>query len=112
MAFLLAFTRKMTLTNYVNTLQSKLTKLTEAKLELTNEIANATTSIKDLDSKSDEVKQIQALKARLEARDKEMDVEIQKLQTQLQAAQTELQASDQMLQQETEKSFNINYCGK
>lgn len=112
MGFLVAFNRKMYLTNYINTLQSKLTALTEEKLKLTDYIASTTTSIKDLDSNSDEVKQIQAMKARLEARDKEMDYEIQKMQTQLQAAQTELQSSDQMLQQEIGKSFSISYGGR
>jgi len=107
MGFLVAFNRKMYLTSYVHSIEVQLTARTEEKLDLTKRISQLVSNANDIgdpDSKQD--KQLKAEKARIEAMEKEVDMEVQKLQTQLQAAQTELQSADSMLQQNIQRSFS------
>ena len=106
MGFLVAFSRKMYLTQYIHSIQSKVTDKTEEKLKLTNTITDYTMKINDIgNSDSPAVKKLQKLKAEIEAYEKKIDIEIQKLQTQLQAANTEMQSADQVLQNNIQRSF-------
>ncbi len=109
MGFLLAFSRKMYLTAYVNHLQGKLNDIQTQKLSLLENISEMATQISDIgNSDSPAVKQLEARKIELENLDKQLDIKMQKIQTQLQAANTELQSSDQMLQQNIQRSFTYN----
>ena len=112
MGFLLSFQRKMYLTNYLNTLQSKINEQTSYQMGIAEEIAKTTSSINKLgDKDSPDVKQLEAQKAELEAIDKRCSMELQKLQTQYQAAQTEMQSADQTLQQAIQDSFSYKLAG-
>lgn len=107
MGFLVAFNRKMYLTNYINKLQSRINDQTEMKLKMTDDITRLSSEINDLgNSDSPAVKNLQARKVEIEAFEKRADIELQKMQTQLQAANTEMQSADQMLQQNIERSFS------
>ena len=109
MGFLVAFSRKMYLTAYVNHLQSKLNDITTQKLNLLETISEMSTQISDIgNTDSPAVKQLEARKIELENLDKQLEVRMQKVQTQLQAANTELQSADQMLQQNLQRSFTYN----
>ncbi len=109
MGFLVAFSRKMYLTAYVNKLQLKLNDITSQKLNLLDTISQLSTEISDIGNPdSPAVKQLEARKIELENLDKQLEVRMQKLQTQLQAANTELQSADQMLQQNLKQSFTYN----
>ncbi len=112
MGFLLSFQRKMYLTNYLNTLQSKINEQTSYQMGIAEEIARTTSSINKIgDKDSPDVKQLEAQKAELEAIDKRCSMELQKLQTQYQAAQTEMQSADQTLQQTIQDSFSYKLAG-
>ncbi len=107
MGFLVSFSRKMYLTQYMHNLERRLNDKTTEKLKYTDQIAEYTTQINDIsDSDSPAVKKLQAKKAELEKYEKRIDIEIQKMQTQLQAANTEIQSADQMLQQGIQRSFS------
>ncbi len=109
MGFLVAFSRKMYLTAYVNHLQVKLNDITTQKLQLLDTISEMSTNISDIgNSDSPAVKKLEARKIELENLDKQLEIRMQKIQTQLQAANTELQSADQMLQQNLQKSFTYN----
>ena len=109
MGFLVAFSRKMYLTAYVNHLQVKLNDITTQKLQLLDTISEMSTNISDIgNSDSPAVKKLEARKIELENLDKQLEIRMQKIQTQLQAASTELQSADQMLQQNLQKSFTYN----
>ena len=109
MGFLVAFSRKMYLTAYVNKLQLQLNDITTQKLDLLDTISQLSTEISDIGNPdSPAVKQLQARKIELENLDKQLEIRMQKLQTKLQAANTELQSADQMLQQGIQKSFTYN----
>ena len=110
MGFLLAFSRKMYLTAYVNHLQARLNDITSQKLSLLDTISQMSTQISDIgNSDSPAVKQLEARKIELENLDKQLDIKMQKIQTQLQAATTELQSADQSLQQNVQKAFTYQY---
>lgn len=112
MGFLLSFQRKMYLTNYLHTIQSKINEQTSFQMNIAEEIARTTSSINKLgDKDSPDVKQLEAQKAELEALDKKCSMELQKLQSQYQAAQTELQSADQTLQQNIQQSFSYKMAG-
>ena len=107
MGFLLSFSRKLYLTQYMHSINSKINDKLEEKQRLTNTITDYQMKINDIgDSDSPAVKKLQKLKAEIEAYEKKVDIEIQKLQTQLQAANTEIQSADQMLQSEIQRSFS------
>ncbi len=109
MGFLVAFSRKMYLTAYVNHLNVKLNDITSQKLNLLETISKISTEISDIgNTDSPAVKQLEARKAELENMDKQLEIRMQKIQTQLQAANTELQSADQMLQQGIKSSFTYN----
>jgi predicted nuclease with TOPRIM domain len=109
MGFLVAFSRKMYLTAYVNHLQVKLNDITSQKLNLLDTISKISTEISDIgNTDSPAVKQLEARKAELENMDKQLEIRMQKIQTQLSAANTELQSADQMLQQGIKSSFTYN----
>ena len=109
MGFLVAFSRKMYLTAYVNHLQVKLNDITSQKLNLLETISKLSTEISDIgNTDSPAVKQLEARKAELENMDKQLEIRMQKIQTQLQSANTELQSADQMLQQNIKSSFTYN----
>lgn len=106
MGFLVSFSRKMYLTQYMHSLQTRLNDKTAEKLRYSDTIAEYTSQINDIgDADSPAVKKLQARKAEIENYEKKIDIEIQKLQTQLQAANTEIQSADQMLQNEIQRSF-------
>ena len=112
MGFLIAFSRKMYLTSYINKLESKLNDITTQKLSLTDTISQLTRQISDIgNTDSPAVKQLEARKVELENLDKHLQMRMQKVQTQLQAANTELQSADQMLQQNLQRSFSYNAGG-
>lgn len=112
MGFLVAFTRKMYLTNYINSLEVKIKDITEQKLDLTDTITQLTTQISDIgDNDSPAVKKLKARQAELENLDKQLEMRMQKFQAQLQAANTELQSADQALQQGISRSFSYNFGG-
>ena len=107
MGFLVAFSRKMYLTQYIHSIETKINDKTALKLELTDQITACVQKINDIaDSDSPAVKKLQKQKADIEAMEKQIDIEIQKLQTQLQAANTEMQSADQMLQTNLQRSFS------
>ena len=109
MGFLVAFSRKMYLTAYVNHLQVKLNDITTQKLHLLDTISELSTNISDIgNSDSPAVKKLEARKIELENLDKHLEIKMQKIQTQLQAANTELQSADQMLQQNLQKAFTYS----
>jgi predicted nuclease with TOPRIM domain len=109
MGFLVAFSRKMYLTTYVNHLQVKLNDITSQKLNLLDTISKISTEISDIgNTDSPAVKQLEARKAELENMDKQLEIKMKKIQTQLEAANTELQSADQMLQQNIKSSFTYN----
>ena len=75
MGFLIAFSRKMYLTAYVNKLESKLNDITTQKLNLTDTISQLTSQISDIgNTDSPAVKQLEARKAELESLDKQLEV--------------------------------------
>ena len=107
MGFLVAFSRKMYLTQYIHSIESRINDKTAEKLQYTDQITEYVQKISDIaDNDSPAVKKLQKLKAEIEAMEKKVDIEIQKLQTQLQAANTELQSADQLLQTELQRSFS------
>lgn len=107
MGFLVAFNRKMYLTNYIHNLQTQLNDRTSMKLQATDQIAKLNSQMSDLgDNDSPAVKKLEARKVEIEQLEKKLDVEMQKIQTQLQAANTELQSADQMLEQNLQRSFS------
>ena len=109
MGFLVAFCRKMYLTNYTNKLQVKLNDITSQKLNLTDTITQLVSQISDIgNSDSPAVKQLEARRVELENLDRQLDIRMQKIQTQLQAANTELQATDQAVQSGIQKSFSYS----
>ena len=109
MGFLVAFCRKMYLTNYTNKLQVKLNDITSQKLNLTDTITQLVSQISDIgNSDSPAVKQLEARRVELENLDRQLDMRMQKIQTQLQAANTELQATDQAVQSGIQKSFSYS----
>ena len=74
MGFLVSFSRKMYLTQYMHNLERRLNDKTTEKLKYTDQIAEYTTQINDIsDSDSPAVKKLQAKKAELE----KMKAEIQ-----------------------------------
>ncbi len=112
MGFLLSFQRKMYLTNYLNSIQSRINELTSYQMSIAEEISRTTSSINRIgDNDSPDVKQLEAQKEELEAIDKKCSMELQKLQSQYQAAQTELQSADQLLQQTIQDSFSYKLAG-
>ncbi len=112
MGFLIAFSRKMYLTAYINKLESKLNDITTQKLNLTDTISQLTSQISDIgNTDSPAVKQLEARKTELENLDNHLQLRMQKVQSQLQAANTELQSADQMLQQNLQRSFSYNAGG-
>ena len=108
MGFLLSFQRKMYLTNYLNSIQSRINELTSYQMSIAEEISRTTSSIKKNDVYASLEK---AQKEELEAIDKKCSMELQKLQSQYQAAQTELQSADQLLQQTIQDSFSYKLAG-
>lgn len=107
MGFLIAFDRKIFLTNYINILERKINDITEEKLSMADRIATLNSEINDIsDSDSPAVKQLRSEKARIEVLEKKLDVELQKYQAQLQAANTEIQSANQALQKGIEDSFS------
>lgn len=111
MGFLVAFSRQMYLTNYVNSLQVKVKNITEQRMELTETITQLTTQISDIgDNDSPAVKKLKARMAELENLDKQLEMRMQKYQTQLDAANTELQSTQQSVQQLVQSSFSPKYC--
>lgn len=109
MGFLVAFCRKMYLTNYTNKLQVKLNDITTQKLNLTDTISQLVSEISDIgNTDSPAVKQLEARRVELENLDRQLDMRMQKIQTQLQAATTELQSADQALQNGIQKSFTYS----
>lgn len=110
MGFLVAFSRKMYLTSYINSLEVKVRDMTEQRLDLTETITQLTTQISDIgDNDSAAVKKLKARQAELENLDKQLEMRMQKYQAQLQAAQTEQQSADQALQKSIERSFSYNF---
>ena len=74
MGFLVSFSRKMTLTSYINQLEVKLNDITTQKLNLTDSIAQLTTQINDFGkTDSPAVKQLEARKVALENLEKQFD---------------------------------------
>ena len=109
MGFLISFNRKMYLTTYIHNLESKINDITEQKLSMSHRIAALNSEINDIaDSDSPAVKQLRSERARIEALEKKLDIEIQKYQTQLQAANAEIQSADQALQEGIKTSFSYN----
>lgn len=107
MGFLVAFNRKMYLTNYIHNIETNINDRTKIKLSMTDSITKLNSQISDIgNTDSPAVKKLEARKVELENLEKKIDLEIQKFQTQLQAANTELQSADQMLSQNLERSFS------
>ena len=108
MGFLLAFSRKMYLTQYSHSIERRLNAKTAEKLRYTDTIAEYTSQINDIgDPDSPAVKKLEARKAEIEKYERKIDIEIQKLQTQLQAANTEIQSLDQAVQKGVQDSFAL-----
>lgn len=112
MGFLVSFQRQMYLTNYVNDLEIKMTRLTEQKLDLTDQITEITTSISDIgDNDLASVKKLKKRQQQLEKIDKELDAQMKKMQTQLDAANTELKSAEKSTQNGIQRSFTYNVGG-
>lgn len=110
MGFLVAFSRKMSLTSYIHNIQAQLNDMTAQKLEFTNLIAQLNSDINDIgNSDSPSVKKMKSELNAIEALEKRLDMKIQKLQTQMEAANAELQSADNALNSGIQSSFNIKY---
>ena len=103
MGYVALFQRELFLTMRVNILQSKISAISQQRLDLTETITQFTTQISDIaDNDSPTVKKLKARMAELENLDKQLEMRMKKFQTQLEAANTELttasQAKSQLIQ--------------
>ncbi len=111
MGFLVAYSRKMYLTAYINKLQVKIKDITEQKLKLTDTITEYQSQINDIgDADSPSVKKLKAKMVEIENLEKQADLQAQKYQTQLSAAQTELNSADSAVQSGIQSSFSVKYA--
>ncbi len=103
MGYVALFQRELFLTMRVNILQSKISDISQQRLDLTETITQFTTQISDIgNNDSETVKKLKARMAELENLDKQLEMRMKKFQTQLEAASAELnkasEAKSQLIQ--------------
>ncbi len=103
MGYVALFQRELFLTMRVNILQSKISDISQQRLDLTETITQFTTQISDIgNNDSETVKKLKARMAELENLDKQLEMRMKKFQTQLEAANAELnkasEAKSQLIQ--------------
>ena len=106
MGVLLAYSRTIFLTRYINDLEAQLQDVTEEKQKLMNEITKVTDAGDLSNSDSAAVKELNALKVRLQALDRKLDIKMKDISTRLNAATQERQSADAMLQENIRSSFS------
>ena len=110
MGFIAGELRLMMLTNEVNTLQARLTNLTQTKSDMAEAVEATVAQISELDSDDATVKQLHAKKAQYEAMEKRIDSQIKAMETKISRATSELQQAEQMVARGIQTS-TPKYCG-
>ncbi len=80
--------------------------ITEAKMHISNSVADLIKTGTNLDTDSPAVKEIEARKERLYLMEKKLDAQLQYFGKKLQAVETEMQAVDRMVNENIKSSFN------